>query len=46
MAAEIAAPKDWHGRFYEDFDVGDVFRSRFGRTVTEYDNTAVHAASR
>jgi itaconyl-CoA hydratase len=32
------APKSWEGRFYEDFDVGDVFRSRFGRTVTEYDN--------
>ena len=32
------APKDWRGRFYEDFDVGDVFRSRFGRTVTETDN--------
>src|SRR6266566_4663709 len=39
MATEVAAaPKDWQGRFYEDFDVGDVFRSRFGRTVTEYDN--------
>ena len=33
-----AAPKVWEGRFYEDLDVGDVFRSRFGRTVTEYDN--------
>ena len=32
------APKVWEGRFYEDLDVGDVFRSRFGRTVTEYDN--------
>jgi itaconyl-CoA hydratase len=32
------APKEWRGRFYEDFDVGDVFRSRFGRTVTETDN--------
>ena len=28
----------WRGRFYEDFDVGDVFRSRLGRTVTETDN--------
>jgi acyl dehydratase len=34
-----AAPKVWRGRFYEDFDVGDVFRSRFGRTITEADNT-------
>lgn len=31
-------PKVWRGRFYEDFDVGDVFRSRFGRTITETDN--------
>jgi acyl dehydratase len=38
MAAETPAPKVWAGRFYEDLDVGDVFRSRFGRTVTEYDN--------
>ncbi len=32
------APKAWRGRFYEDFAVGDVFRSRFGRTVTQTDN--------
>jgi itaconyl-CoA hydratase len=32
------APKIWSGRFYDDLDVGDVFRSRFGRTVTETDN--------
>ena len=39
MAAEhAAAPKVWRGRFYEDIDVGDVFRSRFGRTITETDN--------
>ena len=31
-------PKDWRGRFYEDFAVGDVFKSRLGRTVTEVDN--------
>jgi itaconyl-CoA hydratase len=35
---EAQAPKEWRGRFYEDFDVGDVFRSRLGRTVTETDN--------
>ena len=28
-------------RYFEDFAVGDVFRSRFGRTVTEYDNVLV-----
>src|SRR5918999_1696939 len=32
------APKVWQGRFYEDFEPGDTFRSRFGRTVSEYDN--------
>ena len=32
------APKAWRGRFYEDFEAGDVFRSRFGRTVTQTDN--------
>ena len=32
------APKEWRGRFYEDFAVGDLFRSRFGRTVTQTDN--------
>ena len=33
-----AAPKDWRGRFFEDFDVGDMYTSRLGRTVTEADN--------
>jgi acyl dehydratase len=33
-----AAPKVWRGRFYDDFEVGDVFQSRLGRTVTETDN--------
>ena len=29
----------WRGRFLEDFRVGDVFRSRLGRTLSEADNT-------
>jgi itaconyl-CoA hydratase len=29
----------WRGRYYEDFEVGDVYRHRLGRTVTESDNT-------
>lgn len=29
---------DGHGRFFEDFTAGDIFRSRLGRTVTEADN--------
>ncbi|HXR13216.1 MAG TPA: MaoC family dehydratase [Solirubrobacteraceae bacterium] len=38
MGDEPQAQKAWRGRFFEDFDVGDVFRSRLGRTVTETDN--------
>jgi len=34
----VTAPKEWRGRFYEDFDIGDVFRSRLGRTVLDVDN--------
>jgi itaconyl-CoA hydratase len=29
----------WRGRFLEDFEIGDIFRSRLGRTITETDNT-------
>ncbi len=29
----------WQGRFFEDFEVGDVYRCRYGRTVSEADNT-------
>jgi len=28
----------WEGRFFEDFAVGDIYRCRYGRTVTESDN--------
>jgi acyl dehydratase len=28
----------WEGRFLEDFKAGDVYRCRFGRTITEADN--------
>jgi itaconyl-CoA hydratase len=28
----------WKGRFLEDFHVGDIYRSRLGRTITEADN--------
>lgn len=30
--------EQWRGRFLEDFAVGDVYRSRLGRTITETDN--------
>lgn len=33
------APKVWRGRFFEDLAVGDVYRSRIGRTITDADNT-------
>ena len=30
--------EEWNSRFFEELEVGDVYRSRFGRTVTEMDN--------
>ncbi len=35
----MTAPKEWKGRYFEDFAVGDVYRSRLGRTISEADNT-------
>lgn len=29
----------WIGRFFEDFDVGDIYEHPFGRTVTTTDNS-------
>jgi itaconyl-CoA hydratase len=28
----------WVGRYFEDFEVGDLYRSRLGRTITQTDN--------
>jgi len=28
----------WQGRFFEDFEVGDVYKHPIGRTITETDN--------
>lgn len=39
MSTPPVAPKEWRGRWFEDFAVGDVFRSRIGRTISEADNT-------
>jgi itaconyl-CoA hydratase len=36
--APDGAPKEWRGRFLEDFAAGDVFRSRLGRTISDADN--------
>jgi acyl dehydratase len=29
----------WGGRYYEDFEVGDIYRHPLGRTISESDNT-------
>ena len=29
----------WKGRFYEDFEVGDIYKHPLGRTISESDNT-------
>ena len=29
----------WKGRYYEDFEIGDIYRHPLGRTITESDNT-------
>ena len=35
----MAGVKDgWRGRFFEDFGIGDIYRCRYGRTITEADN--------
>jgi acyl dehydratase len=35
----MAVKQGWEGRYFEDFEVGDVYRCRLGRTLTEADNT-------
>lgn len=30
--------EDWYGRYYEDFEVGNIYKRPFGRTVTETDD--------
>jgi len=34
----MAVKPGWEGRYFEDFEVGDVYRCRLGRTITESDN--------
>jgi itaconyl-CoA hydratase len=34
----MATGQGWEGRFFEDFEVGDVYRHPLGRTVTTADN--------
>lgn len=35
----MAAKPGWQGRFFEDFEVGDIYRHNLGRTLTQTDNT-------
>ncbi len=34
----MAVIQGWQGRFYEDFEVGDIYRHAIGRTITQADN--------
>lgn len=34
----MATKEGWHGRFFEDFEVGDIYQHPLGRTVTTTDN--------
>ena len=34
----MAIKPGWQGRFYEDFEVGDIYRHPLGRTITPTDN--------
>lgn len=34
----MAIKAGWTGRYFEDFTVGDIYRSRIGRTITDADN--------
>ena len=38
MTENVTLEAGWHGRFYEDFEVGTVYKHPYGRTVTETDN--------
>ncbi|HBA36117.1 MAG TPA: acyl dehydratase [Gammaproteobacteria bacterium] len=35
----MTVKQGWNGRFYEDFEVGDVYHHPLGRTVTSTDNS-------
>ena len=34
----MVVKEGWRGRFFEDFEVGDVYEHPLGRTVTTTDN--------
>lgn len=35
----MAEKAGWTGRFFEDFEIGDVYKHPLGRTISEADNT-------
>jgi itaconyl-CoA hydratase len=35
----VTVKPGWHGRFFEDFEIGDVYKHPLGRTISEADNT-------
>ena len=35
----MAIRNTWFGRYFEDYELGDVYRSPLGRTINEVDNT-------
>jgi itaconyl-CoA hydratase len=35
---QMAVKEGWRGRFFDDFEVGDVYEHPLGRTVTTTDN--------
>lgn len=34
----MADKRGWEGRFFEDFELGDAYKSHIGRTITQADN--------
>jgi len=35
----VSVKPGWEGRYYEDFEVGDIYEHRLGRSITPTDNT-------
>jgi hypothetical protein len=31
----MAVKQGWEGRYFEDFEVGDIYQCRLGRTITK-----------
>ena len=38
MIWRVTIKQGWRGRFFEDFEVGDVYEHALGRTITTADN--------